>query len=64
VAALVEAMFMAELENQLLTAGHDLAEVQGTIRLGIATVRSVIHSLTDRNKPSDLETCSWLTAWA
>lgn len=27
VAALVEAMFMAELKNQLLTAGHDLATV-------------------------------------
>lgn len=27
VAALVEAMFMAELKNQLLTAGHDLAAV-------------------------------------
>jgi DNA/RNA-binding domain of Phe-tRNA-synthetase-like protein len=37
VAALVEAMFMAELENQLLTAGHDLTAVQGTVRLGIAT---------------------------
>jgi DNA/RNA-binding domain of Phe-tRNA-synthetase-like protein len=37
VAALVEAMFMAELENQLLTAGHDLAAVEGAVRLGIAT---------------------------
>jgi len=37
VAALVEAMFMAELENLLLTAGHDLAAVQAPIRLGVST---------------------------
>ena len=36
VAALVEAMFMAELQNQLLTAGHDLAAIQGSVRLGVA----------------------------
>lgn len=35
-APLVEAMFMAELQNQLLTAGHDLAAVQGSLRLGVA----------------------------
>jgi DNA/RNA-binding domain of Phe-tRNA-synthetase-like protein len=33
VAALVEAMFMAELGNLLLTAGHDLDAVQAPIRL-------------------------------
>jgi DNA/RNA-binding domain of Phe-tRNA-synthetase-like protein len=37
VAALVEAMFMAELHNQLLTAGHDLAAIQGDVRLDVAT---------------------------
>jgi DNA/RNA-binding domain of Phe-tRNA-synthetase-like protein len=37
VAALVEAMFMAELENLLLTAGHDLAAVQEPIRLDVST---------------------------
>jgi DNA/RNA-binding domain of Phe-tRNA-synthetase-like protein len=37
VAALVEAMFMAELKNLLLTAGHDLATVQGPVRLDVAT---------------------------
>ncbi len=37
VAALVEAMFMAELENLLLTAGHDLAAVQAPIRLDVST---------------------------
>jgi len=29
-------MFMAELKNQLLTAGHDLASLQGGLRLGVA----------------------------
>lgn len=37
VAALVEAMFMAELKNLLLTAGHDLAAVQEPIRLDVST---------------------------
>jgi DNA/RNA-binding domain of Phe-tRNA-synthetase-like protein len=36
VAALVEAMFLAELENLLLTAGHDLAVVQPPIKLDVA----------------------------
>jgi DNA/RNA-binding domain of Phe-tRNA-synthetase-like protein len=36
VAALVEAMFMAELENLLLTAGHDLAAIQAPIRLDVS----------------------------
>jgi DNA/RNA-binding domain of Phe-tRNA-synthetase-like protein len=35
-AALVEAMFMAELKDHLLTAGHDLAFLQGDATLGIA----------------------------
>ncbi len=34
---LVQAMFMAELKNQLLTAGHDLDALQGSLRLGVAT---------------------------
>jgi DNA/RNA-binding domain of Phe-tRNA-synthetase-like protein len=37
VAALVEAMFIAELKNLLLTAGHDLEVVQPPIRLDVAT---------------------------
>jgi DNA/RNA-binding domain of Phe-tRNA-synthetase-like protein len=37
VAALVEAMFIAELKNQLLTAGHDLDVVEAPVRLDIAT---------------------------
>jgi DNA/RNA-binding domain of Phe-tRNA-synthetase-like protein len=36
VAALVEAMFMAELKNLLLTAGHDLQAVHPPIRLDVA----------------------------
>jgi DNA/RNA-binding domain of Phe-tRNA-synthetase-like protein len=37
VAALVEAMFVAELKNLLLTAGHDLDAVQPPVRLEVAT---------------------------
>jgi DNA/RNA-binding domain of Phe-tRNA-synthetase-like protein len=36
VAALVEAMLMAELESLLLTAGHDLEAVQEPIRVDVA----------------------------
>ena len=36
VAALVEAMFMAEVKNLLLTAGHDLDKIQGTLTLDVA----------------------------
>jgi DNA/RNA-binding domain of Phe-tRNA-synthetase-like protein len=36
VAALVEAMFMAELKNQLLTAGHDLEALREPLRLDVA----------------------------
>ncbi len=36
VAALVEAMFMAELEDQMLTAGHDFASIAGTVTLDVA----------------------------
>jgi DNA/RNA-binding domain of Phe-tRNA-synthetase-like protein len=35
-AALVEAMFMAELKNQLLTAGHDLAIIQVPVGVDVA----------------------------
>jgi DNA/RNA-binding domain of Phe-tRNA-synthetase-like protein len=37
VAALVEAMFMAELKNLLLTAGHDLEAIQLPVRLDVST---------------------------
>jgi DNA/RNA-binding domain of Phe-tRNA-synthetase-like protein len=35
-AALVEAMFMAELKNQLLTAGHDLAVIRMPVGVDVA----------------------------
>lgn len=35
VAALVEAMFIAELQSLLLTAGHDLDEIALPVRLGV-----------------------------
>jgi DNA/RNA-binding domain of Phe-tRNA-synthetase-like protein len=37
VAALVEAMFMAELNNLLLTAGHDLDAIQGIPTIDVAS---------------------------
>ena len=37
VAALVEAMFMAEVKNMLLTAGHDLKALQLPITLDVST---------------------------
>lgn len=37
VAALVEAMFMAELADQMLTAGHDLTAVQTPVQIDVAT---------------------------
>ncbi len=36
VVALVEAMFMAELKNLLLTAGHDLEAIQKPVRLDVS----------------------------
>lgn len=36
-AGLVEAMFMAELKSQLLTAGHDLASIEPPLKADIAT---------------------------
>ncbi|NIM93297.1 MAG: hypothetical protein GTO18_06260 [Anaerolineales bacterium] len=36
VAALVEAMFMAELKNLLLTAGHDLNTIMSPLRIDVA----------------------------
>jgi len=37
VAALVEAMFMAELKNLMLTAGHDWNAIEEPIRIDVAT---------------------------
>ena len=41
VAALVEAMFMAELQNLLLTAGHDVATLTPPVRLDVANSTEV-----------------------
>jgi len=37
VAALIEAMFIAELKNVLLTAGHDLEAIQMPVRLDVSS---------------------------
>ena len=50
VAVLVEAMFMAELKNRLLTAGHDLEKVQGEPRLEIARGSEVFTTLQGQEK--------------
>jgi DNA/RNA-binding domain of Phe-tRNA-synthetase-like protein len=57
VAALVEAMFMAELGNMLLTAGHDLDAVQSPVRLDVSTGSERYVMLNGQNqvlKPGDM----------
>lgn len=57
VAALVEAMFMAEIKNLLLTAGHDGAIVQPPIRLDVATGREqyvLLNGQEQVTKPGDM----------
>ncbi|HVM72408.1 MAG TPA: phenylalanine--tRNA ligase beta subunit-related protein [Anaerolineales bacterium] len=53
VAALVEAMFMAEVKNMLLTAGHDLDSLQAPIRLDV-TRGSEIYTLL-RGQPQQVK---------
>jgi DNA/RNA-binding domain of Phe-tRNA-synthetase-like protein len=48
-AALVEAMFMAELKNQLLTAGHDLDIVQEPAGISVATGKDSYIGLGNRD---------------
>lgn len=55
--ALVQAMFMAELKDLLLTAGHDLETIRGDLNLGIAfgTERyAVIGGGEQALKPEDM----------
>lgn len=55
--ALVEAMFMAELRDLLLTAGHDLAAVDRPIALNVAegTERYVMYNGQEQTvKPGDM----------
>ena len=47
---LVEAMFMAELKNQLLTAGHDLATIQGNLTINAATGKETYVLLNGQNQ--------------
>ena len=57
VAALVECMFMAELKNQLLTAGHDTDQVDLPVRLDVAdgSQRYTMYNGQDQAlKPGDM----------
>ena len=57
VAALVEAMFMAEIKNMLLTAGHDLDSLQLPIRLDVTRgdeVYTLMHGQPQQVKPGDM----------
>jgi len=57
VAALVEAMFMAELESQLLTAGHDLDNLQLPVSIELAGGDERYHLLNGQEqllKPNDM----------
>jgi DNA/RNA-binding domain of Phe-tRNA-synthetase-like protein len=57
VAALVESMFMAELQNLLLTAGHDMDRVVSPVRVDIATGDETYTRLNGQEqslKPKDM----------
>ena len=57
VAALVEAMFMAEIKNMLLTAGHDLDSLQMPIRLDVTRgdeVYTLMRGQPQQVKPGDM----------
>lgn len=51
VAALVEAMFMAELKNQILTAGHDLAALELPVEVDVATGSESYTTLGGKEQP-------------
>ncbi|MEN1761313.1 phenylalanine--tRNA ligase beta subunit-related protein [Anoxynatronum sibiricum] len=44
----VEIMFMAELKNQMLTAGHDLDEVEGTLKAEVAQPGRTYESMSGK----------------
>jgi DNA/RNA-binding domain of Phe-tRNA-synthetase-like protein len=57
VAALVEAMFMAELEDLLLTAGHDLDALVPPVRLGVSAggeTYTLMRGAEQALKPGDM----------
>jgi len=57
VAALVEAMFMAEIKNMLLTAGHDLDSLQTPVRLDVTRgdeTYTLMRGQPQQVKPGDM----------
>jgi DNA/RNA-binding domain of Phe-tRNA-synthetase-like protein len=57
VGVLVEAMFMAELKNRILTAGHDASYLAWPIRVELATGQETLHGLggqVSHLKPNDM----------
>jgi DNA/RNA-binding domain of Phe-tRNA-synthetase-like protein len=57
VAGLVEAMFMAEVKNQFLTAGHDLDSLQLPLRLDVTTgneTYTLMRGEVQQVKPGDM----------
>lgn len=57
VASLVEAMFIAELKNGLLTAGHDLDQVQLPLTINVAAGNELYYLMRGTEqmlKPSDM----------
>jgi DNA/RNA-binding domain of Phe-tRNA-synthetase-like protein len=57
VSPLVQAMFMAEMKNMLLTAAHDLSKIEGRVRLGLGGANERYVSLGGAEKtvaPGDL----------
>ena len=57
VAALVECMFMAELADRMLTAGHDLDVVRGDLVVAVADgseVYTLLRGVEQQAKPADL----------
>jgi DNA/RNA-binding domain of Phe-tRNA-synthetase-like protein len=57
VAALVQAMYMAELKNMLLTAGHNLQAVRGELDLDVASGTETYVTLSGQQrtlKPNDM----------
>jgi DNA/RNA-binding domain of Phe-tRNA-synthetase-like protein len=57
VACLVEAMFMAELEGMLLTAGHDLDRITGQVIVDAAVGSEAYQTMAGRDqalKPDDM----------
>jgi DNA/RNA-binding domain of Phe-tRNA-synthetase-like protein len=57
VAALVEAMFMAEIEDMLLTAGHDLDSLQLPVKLDVTKgdeVYTLMRGQPQQVKPGDM----------